>query len=273
MSLPVAARGEKEYLSAAWSARDFDFELGCRVYGRNDAFWVLCYRAHLDGDPLPDEKLARKFVRAANRATGGLNQSGERERYTLYEANATIEQVRRYRGAGLKTLVAKRRSARKITPGASRLLDAACSVAEKSKRSTFACSHRRLAAMAGVHPCQVSGYLYELERKEQIFRRGFTPAVPGRKRGTTILSLKPPRPMQRIDELEPPTWDARKAQWSWSTPLARGTTTYSRWRWLARRQSSAAASVPNVNEFSSRSSKTTTSIVFSSFDNPLRGSP
>jgi hypothetical protein len=275
LSLPIAARGEKEYLSAAWEADSFDFERACRAFGRNDSFWVLCYRAHLAGEPMPDERETRKIVRAANRATGGLNQQGERERYTLYEARATIDQVRYYQGCGLRPLIARRRVARRISPQARRLLETVCGLFEASRRTTLYASHRKLGEMADLPPCRVAAFLNELERNKLVFRRGFTPAAPGRSRGTTILSLRPPRPMQNIDEAEPPTWNPLEARWTWSTPLAKGTMSYRRWCWLARRQSSKAANVPYVYEITSSTGEGTSSRpseVASAFQT-TRGSP
>lgn len=248
MSLPTASRGEKDYLRGEWSRAEFDLERACRTYGRNDAFWVLCYRRHLDGEPLPDQRERNRLVRDANRATGGLDQLGERERYTRHEAQATIDQVSRYRGRGLNPLLARRRrwargsrSRRAIEP-TKRLLEAICDVARQSGCATFACSHRRLAAMTGVDRSRVAYLLGELERAGQVFRRGFTPARDGWSRGTTILSLKPPRPAQRVDEQGNSTWNCKEARWTWPTPLARGTITpYQFRRALAR-----GGSVPNV---------------------------
>jgi hypothetical protein len=255
LSLPTAARGEKDYLRPLWESSSFDFELACRMHGRNDAFWVLCYRAHRDGEDLPDEKQVKKLVRIANRATGGLDQQGERERYTRYEAEQTIEQVKRYPrfSHGLRPLLRARRHwastsrSKYAHPPTRRLLEAICDIAEKCCRGEeIRASHRQLAAMAGLHPTEVASLLYSLQAAGQVFRLGFTPCYQGRARGTTRLSLKPPRPFPNQDEQEPPRWDPRQAKWTWSTPLAKGTMSQSRWRWLARRQSSKATNVPYV---------------------------
>lgn len=211
---------------------------------------------------MPGERERNRLVREANRATGGLNQSGERERYTRYEAQQTIEQVGRYPrlSKGLRPLLRTRRHwasnsrSKYATPSARRLLEAICDLASTCARGEeIRASHRQLAGMAGLHPTEVSSLLYSLEAAEQVFRLGFTPCYQGRARGTTRLSLKPPRPIQNVDEAEKPHWDFRKARWTWDSPLAKGTISQSRWRWLARRGPSAAASVPYVHGFSTTS--------------------
>ena len=273
-----------EHLSSLWQAKDYDFELACRMHGRNNAFWVLCYRLHLDGEQLPDEAEARKLIRRANRATGGLDQCGERSRFTLYEAKATIEQVACYRSRGLRSLIERRRAwiktsrSKKATPYARRLLEAICRVAERAGRSEeFTASHRQLAAMADLHPTQVASLLYSLQDAGQVFRLGFTPARNGQPRGTTRLSLKPPRPIQMLDEAEPPRWDPRKTQWTWSSPLAKGTISNKRWCWLTRRAQRAreAAYVPNVNTTLSNTSRGTSQGLLETMNTSSsgRGSP
>jgi hypothetical protein len=260
VSLPVAARGEKDYLRGAWLSASFDFELACRTYGRNDAFWVLCYRLLLDGEALPTERELRKLVTTANRATGGLNRQGERERYTRYEAQATVEQVSSYAfSTGLKPMLRARRRwasgsrSRCATPPARRLLGAICDLAAACGRvEEIRASHRQLAERADLHPGEVSSLLYALQDAGQVFRLGFTPCYQGRPRGTTRLSLKPPRPAQNVDELRPPRWDASRATWAWDSSLARGTISQSRLRWLTRRKPSAAADVPYVYASPSR---------------------
>lgn len=255
MSLPVAERGAKEHLRTLWESASFDFAVACRRHGRNDAFWALCYWTTLSGLPLPDEKQRRRLVREANRATGGVNQVGERERYTNYEAQATIEQVARYgRAEGVKPMLRARRHwaatsrSRYATTPARRLLNAICDLASACGRiEEIRASHRQLAERAGLHPTEVASLLYSLQAAGQVFRLGFTPCYQGRPRGTTRLSLKPPEPTdQRIDEAERPAWDALQARWSWSTPLARGTITQQRYRWLTRPWPRQAASVPYV---------------------------
>lgn len=279
MSLPVAARGEKAYLRDAWSASDFDFEHACRAFGRNDAFWVLCYRRHLDGEPLPDEKERNRLVRDANRATGGLDRHGERERYTRHEAQATVEQVELYQGGGTRPLLARRRAYRgKLSPAARRLLVALCDVALVSRRDVFCHSHRSLAAMIDVDRSRIAALLRELEDAKQVFRRGFTKARDGQSSGTSRFTLYPPRPIQNIDEREPPIYDALRARWVWSSPLAKGSISYKRWRWLAMgaQRASAAASVPNVSLGLSTTEEKRPSDAFSCFcgaGSSPRGSP
>lgn len=287
MSLAVAERGEKDYLRPLWEASSFDFELACRVHGRNDAFWVLCYRLHRDGDDLPTKAETKKLVRAANRATGGLNQQGERERYTRYEAEQTIAQVSRYprRSHGLLPMLRARRHwastsrSRCATPAARRLLEAICDVAAACGRiEEIRASHRQLAAQAGLHPTEVASLLHSLQAAGQVFRLGFTPCYQGRARGTTRLSLKPPEPPQNVDEVERPTWDPRQARWTWSTPLAKGTISQSRWRWLTSREAREAAYVPYVKELPTPSSQGYTSTLKDAFQAEVerissRGSP
>lgn len=282
MSLPVAERGDKVHLRYLWESGSFDFANACRCHGRNDAFWALCYWTILSGLVLPDEKERKCLVREANRATGGLNTEGERERYTNYEAQQTIEQVANYPNfsSGLKPLVRARRKwaassrSKYATPHARRLLEVICELATNCARGEeIRASHRQLAARAGLHPTQVAGLLYSLQAAGQVFRLGFTPAYGGHGRGTTRLSLKPPRPAQMIDEAEPPTWDAAQARWVWSTPLAKGSISPSRWRWLARRKPSAAADVPYVYGSLPREENTSSRAFNELLDNPLRGSP
>jgi hypothetical protein len=262
LSLPAAARGEKAHLRPLWESSSFDFELACRTHGRNDAFWVLCYRAWREGEELPGEAEIKKIVRTANRATAGLNQQGERERYTRYEAEQTIDQVKRYRSCGLLPMLRARRQwaassrSKYATPTARRLLNAICDIAEACCRvEEIRTPHRQLAEMADLHPTEVASLLYSLQSAGQVFRLGFTPCYQGRPRGTTRVSLKPPEPGRNIDERERPAWNPRLAKWSWGSPLAKGKTSYKRWRWLARQQPSAAARVPYVYRSSTSSSE------------------
>jgi len=245
LSLPVAERGAKAHLRPLWEARSFDFEGTCRQQGRNDSFWVLCIRRRLDGEPLPDEKERRALVRAANRATGGLNTAGERERYTSHEAQATIDQVSSYSSYshGLNPIVDARRRwastsrSRYATPPARRLLEAICDLALDCWRfDEIRASHRQLAQAAGLHHTQVGSLLHSLQAAGQVFRIGFTPCYQGQPRGTTRLSLRPPEPAQNVDEQKRPRWDSRKAQWTWDTPLEKGKISQKCWCWLARRE-------------------------------------
>jgi hypothetical protein len=270
LSLPIAERGAKAHLRKLWEATSFDLENSCRRNGRNDSFWILCVRRQLDGEQLPDEKERLALVRAANRATGGLNVAGERERYTSYEAQATIDQVASYSkySHGLRPLVASRRRwaatsrSRYATPPARRLLEAICDVASACWRvEEIRASHRQLARAADVHPTEVASLLRSLQAAGQVFRLGFTSCYKGRPRGTTRLSLKPPRPAQNLDELHPPTWDPRKAQWTWSTPLEKGTISQKRWRWRARREAERS----RERALCIRLSKNTAEIVDSTF--------
>ena len=275
VSLPAARRGEKDYLRGAWSAPDFDFEATCRSHGRNDAFWVLCYRRHLDGEPLPDQRERNRLVRAANQATGGRDQLGELERYTRYEAQQTREQVARDGGRGTRRLIARRRACRRVSPAARRVLAALCDVAEATRQDVFACSHRRLAEAAGVDRSRVAGLLRELEDHKQVFRRGFAKAK-GHPIGTSCFTLYPPRPAQNIDELEPPRYDVCKDRWTWSSPLAKGSLSQRRWRWLASRaqRASAAANVPTVSTITTARQDDCVASAFKSFYvTSMRGSP
>lgn len=246
MSLHVAERGEKDYLRRAWQGARFDLELACRTYGRNDAFWVLCYRRALAGEALPSGRELRDLVRSANTATGGLDSCGRPDRYTLYEARATVEQVSGYaRAVGLHPLVLRGRRwseqsrSRRATPPVRRLMAALCDVAERSGSYEFACSHRRLAEMAGVSACSVAQLLWPLVDAGMVRRVGFNRPLPGRAKGTSRFSLMPSRPEQRVDEERPPRFDYQRCRWVWDRPEDRGRTT----RWAFAR---SVASVPTV---------------------------
>lgn len=282
MSLQVAQRGDKSHQRHLWESKTFDYEQTCRVYGRNDSLHALQERFHVRGIPLSTEDEAKKLVRIANRATGGLNQDGEKERYTLKEAMATIEQVsnRCVYGVGVYPLIERRRHWAKTsrskyaTDQTRNVLNKICDVAFACHRGEMIIlSHRRLAKMAGLHPTQISGILYKLEAAGQVFRQGFTAPYKGRERGTTRLSLKPPMPEPREDEKERPTWNPMTAAWEWSSSLAKGLYTKARWRWLTRRKAMSDAYMPNVDTSSSFETKTSTASAFQRLDNPLRGSP
>lgn len=277
MSLHVAERGEKDYLRRAWQGARFDLELACRTYGRNDAFWVLCYRRALAGEALPSGRELRDLVRSANTATGGLDSCGRPDRYTLYEARATVEQVSGYaRAVGLHPLVLRGRRwseqsrSRRATPPVRRLMAALCDVAERSGSYEFACSHRRLAEMAGVSACSVAQLLWPLVDAGLVRRVGFNRPLPGRARGTSRFSLMPSRPEQRIDEERPPRFDYARCRWTWDRPEDRGKTT----RWVFARIS---GSVPTVGPTTITSSllleSTDKTSVISTFQYQPRGSP
>lgn len=224
-----------------------DFGLACRLHGRNDAFWALCYRRHLEGRPI-DEREMRELVRAANRATGGLAHDGARERYTRYEATQTMEQVSGYPSLGLLPMVERCRHwagwsrSHDATPPVRRLLEALCLVAESSGRHEFAASHRRLGAMAGISACSVAAHLRPLERHGLVRRTGFSKPLPGRTKGTSRFSIMPARPEQMIDEASSPRYDAERAKWTWDDPRERGS--LSAWRYRRMR-----GSVPTVQRF------------------------
>lgn len=245
MSLSVAVRGDKDHLRPLWSG-EFDFERACRDHGRNDAFWVLCYRRHLAGLDLPDARERRRLCKAANRATGYRNASGESERYTAYEARATVEQVSGYASGGLGPMVDRLRHwadssrARSATPPARRLARALADVAERSGRYEFSASTRRLGEMAGMSHVSVSAHMHVLVAAGLVVRKGYCAPWGKHERGTSRFSIMPVRPEQRIDEEEPPRYDKLRARWSWRRPELRGTTT--RWAWLK----AYGESVPNV---------------------------
>jgi hypothetical protein len=240
LSLYVAERGEKAYLREAWSGREFDLGEACRRWGRNDAVWVLCYRRWLAGDDLPSGAELRAIVRTAGRATGGRDATGRMRPYTLYEASATVEQVSRYDSHGLVPLLARGRGKTALEQA---LLDALRSVARASARHTFTASYRQLSAASGVPLARISEVAARLQRRRLAWRTGETAPVAGHEHGTTIWSLRPPRPAQRIDEVRPPVYDARRCRWIWSTPSDRGRIT----PWLFRRTVQALEGrVPNV---------------------------
>lgn len=239
MSLYIAKRGEKAYLREAWSAKEFDFGAACRRWGRNDAVWLLCYRLHLAGIDLPDDRQARRIVRDANRATGGLDSTGRRDRYTLYEARKTIEQVARYEGRGLAPLLARPDGRTDLER---RLLRAIRSVARSCSRHTFTASYRQLSRMSGVPLIKIASVAASLEQRRLAWRVGESPRMPGRARGTTIWSIRPPRPRQRIDESSPPTYDAVRCRWTWATPSDRGRIT----AWAYLRGAKRFVDMPNV---------------------------
>jgi hypothetical protein len=240
LSLYVADRGEKAYLREAWSGREFDLASACRRWGRNDAVWVLCYRRWLAGEDLPSGAELRAIVRAAGRATGGIDASGRRRSYTLYEARATVEQVSCYDSHGLAPLLVRGRGKTVLEQA---LLDALRSVARASARHTFTASYRQLSALSGVPLVRIAEVAARLQRRRLVWRTGETAPVDGHEHGTTIWSLRPPRPAQRMDEVRPPAYDARRCRWVWSTPSDRGRIT----PWLFRRAARALEGrVPNV---------------------------
>lgn len=248
MSLYVADRGEKGYLREAWSARDFDFDQACRRWGRNDAFWVLCYRRHLSGAQVPCGAELNALVRRANVATGGRSRDGVEQRYTRHEARETSRQVSGYPSLGLLPLLSRRAGRR--TRRETSVLEALRSVASACARIEFTASHRQLARMSGEPLACVGEVTRRLEKARMIWKVGETDPLPGREHGTTIWSLAPPRPSQRIDEKTPPTYDAKKMRWVWSVASDRGVVT----RWMYAMQARRAQElyeagrrrVPNV---------------------------
>jgi DNA-binding transcriptional ArsR family regulator len=247
LSLPVAARGENGDLRELWEAREFDFEDACCEVGRNRAFWVLCYRRHLRGMPLPDLLERRRICRRANAATGYLDRQGKPERYTLWESTQTAQQVEGYPSAGLRVLTARVRHwasssrSRLATPPVRRLAVALSEVAEMSGRMDFSCSTRRLGEMAGMSHVAVSTHMHALVSAGLVRRKGYCEPRGGYERGTSRFTIMPRRPEQRVDEQEPPVFDPARGAWTWRNPSDRGRIT----RWIFQRM---IGSVPNVNE-------------------------
>lgn len=232
---------------------EFDFDEACRDEGRNETGWVSAFRSHLSYRPLPEtEYEQREIVRRANKATGGLNQAGERERYTLYELQQTIEQVKRYapESCGVRALTENRRrwarKTRKPVPELSKqLLEAICDVADRRSRWKFYISYRDMAKMIGADWRVIRYLLDQLIAAKQVFYEGQTKPFGKRKSGTTILSLRPPEPAQNFDEIKRPVFDYKAAKWKWNTPLEKGNLNTFMCRKLAR-QGLAVALAANV---------------------------
>jgi hypothetical protein len=241
LSLYVAERGEKGYLREAWSAREFDLGRACRRWGRNDAFWVLCYRRHLAGSDLPSGAELNALVRRANVATGGRSRRGDPQPYTRYEARETVKQVSGYPSAGLLPMLARGRGK---TSAEQAILDAVRSVARASARHTFTASHRQLSAASGVPLARVGELLRRLERRRLVWLVGHTKALPGRSSGTSIWSVRPPRPAQMVDEACPPVYDAKRCRWVWAKPSDKGVV--SGWSLRAEVAKASRRGVPNV---------------------------
>lgn len=254
MSLPVAERGEKDHLRPLWEAeREPDLERACRDEGRNDAVWAWLYWRLREGHAKPVERDVRLIVSRANRATGCRNVAGELERYTRHECRETIEQVWSYRrAAGLGAMV--RRGDGK-TERERAVLKIMREIALMSGGYEFAAAHRRVAAAAGVPLATLGGILGRLRSRRLIWRVGETRPRAGMARGTSIWSLRPPRPRQRLDEARPPVYDAKTNRWTWAEPKDRGVLTS--WRYLQwckahaeeatqERIEAMSLSVPNV---------------------------
>lgn len=254
-----------------WEEKTFDFPDACREVGRNNAFWILCYRRHLAGIDLPDERELRRLVRAANEATSWCCASGELERYTRHEARATVEQVAGYACAGLSPMVqrlrhwARNSRSRRADHVARRIALAMADVAEKAGRHDFTASTRQIAEMARTSPVQVSRYMHVLVDAGLVTRQGYCRSR-SYARGTSKFSIHPRRPTQRIDELEPPRYDKLRARWTWRKPELRGKITPFAW---------LHGSVPNVTTLSSSREDEGTSVdkTTSTTSNPSRGSP
>jgi hypothetical protein len=271
LTLPVNERGAMESCRALWEDRVFDFEDACRRHGRNNAFWILCYRRRLDGIELPGGPELRRLTKIANRATAGRNTDGELERYTRHEAQATVDQVSSYPCAGLRPMAerlrrwAKESRSRRASATARAIAVAMADIAEQAGRHDFTASTRQIAAMAGTSAVQVSRYMHVLVDAGLVTRKGYC-RPRGYAMGTSKFSIHPRRPVQRIDEAERPRYDALRARWTWRKPSLRGQITS--WQWLH-------GSVPNVTTSSSSTRKGLLVDAFraSTELHPSRGSP
>jgi hypothetical protein len=254
-----------------WECRVFDFEDACREVGRNNAFWILCYRRHLSGIDLPNETELRRLTRIAHLATGGRDTAGELERYTRYEARATVEQVKRYPCAGLRPMAerlrrwARESRSRRASDTARRIAVAMADIAEQAGRHDFTASTRQIAAMAKTSPVQVSRYMHVLVDAGLVTRKGYCRSR-DYARGTSKFSIHPRRPTQRIDEVEPPRYDKLRARWTWREPGLRGKITL--WQLLH-------GNVPNVTRASSPTRDRAIASAFDTSRTPSssRGSP
>src|SRR4051812_10548202 len=254
-----------------WESRTFDFEGACREHGRNNAFWILCYRRQLAGIDLPDAAELRRLTRIAHRATGGRDTAGELERYTRHEAQATVDQVERYPSAGLRPMTerlrrwARESRSRQATHPARRIALAVADIAEKAGRHDFTASTRQIAEIAKTSPVQVSRYMHVLVDAGLVTRMGYCRSR-NYARGTSKFSIHPKRPAQRIDEVEPPRYDKLRARWTWRKASLRGEITP--WQLLR-------GSVPNVTRDSSSTRNRAIASAFDTSRAPCssRGSP
>jgi hypothetical protein len=283
LSLPAAQRGDKGHLRYLWEDPNFDFDEACRREGRNNAVFARLHGDRLHAKPAPSEIEQREIVRRANRATGGLNLAGERERYTLYELKATLAQVESYRetGFGVMALIVNHRrwargTRRPLSPMAKKLFLLLCDEAQKRGKWRFYLSHRTMASALGIDRNRICGLLNEIrDVGKKDLRDGETKPFGNNERGTTIISLRPAPPAQAIDELERPTFDYVKAKWVWRTSLAKGKLPMARCRWLARQglATALAAGMPYVLYLSLRGEKISRSKTNNVLNSPLRGSP
>jgi hypothetical protein len=169
LSLPAAQRGDKGHLRYLWEDPNFDFDEACRREGRNNAVFARLHGDRLHAKPAPSEIEQREIVRRANRATGGLNLAGERERYTLYELKATLAQVESYRetGFGVMALIVNHRrwargTRRPLSPMAKKLFLLLCDEAQKRGKWRFYLSHRTMASALGIDRNRICGLLNEI---------------------------------------------------------------------------------------------------------------
>jgi DNA-binding transcriptional ArsR family regulator len=259
-----------------WEAREFDFAAACREIGRNNAFWVLCYRRHLDGVDLPRKTELNRLVRVAQQATAGLDTDGREERFTRYEARATVDQVSSYPSAGLRPMAARLRHwarttrSRRATHPVRRLALAMADLSERAGRHDFTASTRQLAELAQMSHVAVSRHMHVLVDAGLVTRRGYCKSRVY-DRGTSKFTIAPQRPAQRLDEVEAPRYDKLRARWTWRRPELRGTLT----QWAFSR---GAASVPNVTTLPTSSSSSTSIPTASAFSTGMqtldsRGSP
>jgi hypothetical protein len=170
-------------------ASSFDFELACRTYGRNDAFWVLCYRAAPRRRGSADRARAAQARHDANRATGGLNR----------RASASATRATRRRRPSSRSRATRSRpgcadAARAPALGVGEPLAYAHPAGEKPARgdlrpgrSVLGASRRsgRRTASSPRRPAPGRGVLPALQPpgRGQVFRLGFTPCYQGRAAG------------------------------------------------------------------------------------------
>jgi hypothetical protein len=253
LSLYTAHRGDKEHLRYLYEADSFDLEQACLDEGRNNALWAYCYWLWRRGDCLPNAAECRRLVRRCNKATGYLNIDGEPERFTLYEAQETVKQVGGYsRSLGIAPLVRRlRKGGKGWTRDMEALAGAFARLSEETASCEFSASYRQLSRMSGVSVKKMKVVCEQLQAKRRVWKVGECKPYGTNVRGTSIWSIRPPRPRQNIDEKKPPEYKPRSLRWHWENPEDRGVVT----PWLfARRvareaklyEAARRANVPNM---------------------------